>query len=188
MKSSAKRAISLLVASLFFISALAVYAVLIKPVYEDALVLRGTLASQKQLFNEQEKAMQKINDLVQRYQGTGKLQDVISLSLPSTENISSVFSQLYAIAQSSGVGIEVFGVQPLAIKPAAKDDLVRDLGTLRLNVRLIGRYQDFKNFLRGLETNIRLMDVVNLKVDRAGTPIQDVFLYNLVVDAYYQVK
>lgn len=188
MKSSAKRAVSLLVASLFFIASLAIYAILIKPVYDDILVLRGTLVGQKKLFDDQEKAMQKINDLIQRYQGTGKLQDVVSLSLPAEEGVSSVFSQLYAIARSVGVNIEVFGVQPLAIKPAKKGDLVKDLGTLRLNLRLVGSYQSFKNFIRGLETNIRLMDVVSIKLEPAGSSSQDVFLYSLVVDAYYQIK
>ena len=67
-----------------------------------------------------------------------------------------------------------------------KASLVRPLGTLRLSLRLVGSYPAFKDFIRGLETNIRAMDVVSMKVEQSGGRGSDSFAYALVADTYYQ--
>jgi len=186
MKASVKRTISLLLSILFIILALVIYAFLVRPVYDEILVLRGTFRGKQKLFSEQEAAIQKVNDLVQRYQGTARLQDVINMSLPVSENLSLVFGQLYAIARKNNVNIEVFGVQPLAIRPSRDKSLVKGLGTLRLSLRLTGSYDSLKDFVGDLETNIRVMDVSSLKIDQ--TAVSNVLVYNLIIDTYYQPK
>lgn len=188
MKSSAKRAFSLLVSAAFIIGAFAVYGMLIKPAYDEATLLRGTMLSKQAVFEKKQQAVQKVEGLIKQYQGSGELQDVISLSLPHGEEISSVFNQLQAIAAANGMAIQVFNVQVLPIKPAREGSLTRPLGTLRLSLRLAGGYESFKNFIRGLETNIRVMDVVTMKIESAAASRQDVFAYTVVADAYYQEK
>lgn len=178
MKSSAKRALSLLVSIVFFVVALVIYALLISPAYEEIVRLRGVLFGKRELIQEQRGAIDKVNSLIQKYQGTSNLQEVVNLSLPNNEELSSVFGQLYAIARFSGVSIEVFGVQPLALKPTKSSSLIKSLGTLRINLRLLGSYDSLKGFVRGLETNIRVMDLISIK--KEGDT------HNLVVDAYYQ--
>lgn len=188
MKPSAKRALSLLISIVLFVVALVIYALLIKPSYDEIAVLRGTLASKRDLFEEQDRAINKVNSLIQEYRGTSNLQEVVEMSLPTNENLSSVFGQLYAIARSNNMAIEVFGVQPLALKPTKKEALVRGLGTLRINLRLIGSFEVIRGFVREMETNIRLMDLVSLKMEAASPTIPNLFVYNLVVDAYYQPR
>ena len=56
--------------------------------------------------------------------------------------------------------------------------------TLQLKMQLKGQYQSFKDFLRALETNIRIIDLANLTVapDDKGQN----FTFNLVANTYYQ--
>ena len=190
MKSSAKRAFSLLVSVILLIGALAVYAFFVRPAYDGVTALRGTLIAKQKLFVDKQAAVKKVQSLIMQYQGAGSLQDAISLSLPQNEEVSSVFNQLQAIAASNGMAVEVFNVQPLAMRSEGSGDkqvsLVRPLGTLRLSLRLTGSYGAFKDFVRGLETNIRAMDLVSMKVEPIGIRGGDNFSYTLVADTYYQ--
>ena len=191
MRPSAKRAFSLLFSVILLVAALFIYGLFIQPEYEDLAVLRGRLSGQKDLFQDKQQAIAKVESLIKQYQGAGRLQDTISMSLPPREELAAVFNQLQGIAAFNGLGIEVFNVQPLPIKPGRERSLVRGLGTLRLSLRLLGPYENFRGFLRGLETNIRLMDVVSLKIepfDSAQGKASGGLVYNLVVDSYYQTR
>ncbi len=184
MRPAAKRAFSLLLSIILLVAALFIYGLFIQPEYSELSVLRGRLSGQKNLFLNKQEAITKVESLIKQYQGAGRLQDTISMSLPGGEDLASVFNQLQGIAAFNGLIIEVFNVQSLPIKPARERSLVRGLGSLRLSLRLTGPYESFRGFLRGLETNIRLMDVVSLKIE----PIDKVLVYNLVVDTYYQTR
>lgn len=186
MKSSAKRALSLLISIAFFVAALVIYALLVRPAYSDIVKLRGAWTSKQKTFSDQEIVISKVNDLMKRYQGAANLQKIVPLSLPASENLSSVFAQLYYLARLSNAGIEVFGVQPLAIKPVKEKSLIKGLGTLRINLRLVGSYESLKAFLRGVETNLRVMDLNSLKVEAMVAAAPGLFVSNVVINTYYQ--
>jgi len=190
MKPSAKRAFSLLLSALLLVAALFTYGLFIKTEYSQILKLRAKLTGQRVLFQEKQQAIAKVESLIKQYQGSGRLQDTIALSLPNKEDLAAVFNQLQALADFNGLAIEIFNVQALPIKPAGSEPgrragLVRGLGTLRLSLRIAGSYESLKGFLRGLETNIRVMDLVNLKIESLA---KGLLLYNLVVDTYYQTQ
>lgn len=154
------------------------YGAFIRPLYTEVTLLRGKLLAQQRLFEDKREAVQKVESLIKQYQGAGSLQDGISLSLPRTEEISSVFNQAQSIAAANNMRIEVFNVQPLPFKSSGEYSLVRPVGAFRITLRLSGSYEAFKNFIRGLETNIRVMDVVTMKIEPP--------LFNVVADTYYQ--
>jgi len=185
LRPSGKRAFSLFVGASLLVASLAVYVVYLRPAYDEVSLLRGTLIAKQNLFEEKKQAVGKVEGLIKQYQGADRLEDVISLSLPISEEMSSVFNQLQAIAGSNGLTVQVFNVQPLSTKPSEKS-LVKPLGTLRLSLRLAGNYNAFKEFVRGLETNIRAMDIVSIKVESAGKG--DYFVYTVVADTYYQAE
>mgnify|MGYP001611501044 CR=1 FL=1 len=185
LRPSGKRAMSIFFGAGLLVASLSVYAAYLRPAYNEVTILRGTLIGKQNLFEEKKQAVDKVEALIKQYQGAEKLQDVISLSLPVSEEVSSVFNQLQAIASANGLVVQVFNVQPLSTKPSDAP-LVRPLGTLRLSLRLAGNYAAFKEFIRGLETNIRAMDVVSIKVESAGKG--DYFAYTVVADTYYQAE
>jgi len=176
---------SLFTGTALLVASLAAYAAYFRPAYDEVAKLRGTLIAKQNLFEDKKQAVDKVEALIKQYQGAGRLQDVISLSLPASEEVSSVFNQLQAIAGSNGLSVQVFNVQPLSTKSSEKP-LVKPLGTLRLSLRLAGSYAPFKEFIKGLETNIRAMDIVSIKVESAGKG--DSFMYTVVADTYYQAE
>lgn len=187
IKASTKRAFSLLVSAACIIGSLIVYGAGIKPAYQEANILRGTMLAKQNLFEEKKEAVNAVESLIKAYQGAGRLQDSISLSLPHSEEISSVFNQLQAIAAANGLTVQVFNVQALPLKQPLENALVRPLGVVRLSLRLAGSYESFKNAIADLETNIRVMDIVNIKIEPTVRE-QNIFAYAVIADTYYQGK
>ena len=106
--------------------------------------------------------------------------------LPLEQNTSQGVYQISGLAGFSNLTVELLSVQQLAIKPSIQPGLVKGLGILRYNFRLTGTYEGFKSFLQAMETNISLMDLVNLKVEPAVKPAKGNFSYTINMDTYYQ--
>lgn len=188
MKSAQKRTFSLLFAALVLISALVLYVYFVRPAFDNIQELRGILQSKEQLYQDQNLAIGQVSDLIAQYRGTGDLQNIISQSFPLKEELSSIFNQLRSLASVNGLSIEIFGVKPQAFKVISSAPLVKETGTLQLSVRLIGSYAALKNFLSRMETNIRVMDLHQLTIERLGASNADLFAFNLVINTYYQAS
>lgn len=179
MKPAAKRTFSLLLSAVLLVLAIIGYAVFVRPAYSEIVQLRGVLKSKNSFFKEQNLAISRVNNLILQYQGTGQLQDTISLSFPLKEDLSAIFNQLRTLAVLNGLTIDIFGVKPMAFQSLSGDPLVKNIGTLQLSLKLTGPYAGFKSFLRGLETNIRIMDTQE-------TIIEGLDKYRLIINTYYQ--
>ena len=177
---------SLFVSAVLLVGASLVYGIFIRPTYAEVTALRGELVAKQKTFEEKQAAVSKVESLIRQYQGAGKFEDVISMSLPQDAEVSSVFNQLQAIAGTNGLSLQVFNVEQLPMRELEGGALVRPIGTLRLSLRLTGGYEAFKGFVRGLETNIRAMDASSVKVESLGRG--DAYAFTLSVDTYYQGK
>ncbi len=173
MKNSLQRTISLLGSLSLLIGAMVIYSLLIRPEYAQINELRGILIAKGNLLLEQQSIISQVESLLSQYQNSARIQEAVSLSLPIKEDNSSIFGQLQALAQDNNLSIEVFGVQNLPITKS-------NLGVLQVSLKVIGSYENFKNFLRGVETNIRVMDLSSLKIGRTD--------YNVVLNTYYQTQ
>lgn len=173
MKNSLQRTISLLGSLGLLIGAMVIYSSLIRPEYQQVNELRGILTAKTDLLSEQQSIISQVESLLSQYQSSARIQETVSLSLPIKEDSSSIFGQLQALAQANGISIEVFGVQNLPITKS-------NLGVLQVSLKMTGPYENFKNFLQGVETNIRVMDLSSLKIDKSN--------YNIVLNTYYQTQ
>ncbi|MEK7555312.1 MAG: type 4a pilus biogenesis protein PilO [Patescibacteria group bacterium] len=188
MKSSTKRLVSIAIVALLFISALVVYGSFIKPVYEDIKAKRAELSSQRAIEKQLRTAAEQIQNLLAQYQDIGLVRETVSVILPNEQAMPQAVAQITGLAENNSLSIQSLTSQYLAIKPSGDSNLIRGLGTLRFDVRLIGDYKSLKAFVGQLENNIRLMDLVSLKVDPVGAPGKDIFLYTVTVDTYYQTN
>ena len=187
MKASTKRALSLLLTAIFIVTSLVIYVSLILPEYENVKTLRGQLTSKTNLYNNEQRAITQVQNLIAQYQGSARLGDQLSLVLPSEEAVSSIMSQLNAISQLNSIKIQGVGIEYLPIKPAATSlTSAHGIGTLRLDLKLAGTYASFKAFLSDMEKNVRVMDTKLLQIDKTGNDNDDSYLFSLNVDTYYQ--
>jgi len=180
MRASAKRMFSLLLGGIFLIAALVVYGAFIKPQYRLINNFRGALAAKVGLLTKQEKVFSSVQNLLARYQGAARLREGVLFSLPVGEKTASIFNQINALAVANNLTLLAFEIRLLPSRPAVSGGLVRDLGVIQISFKLSGHYLHLKNFLGGLETNIRLMDIQDLRMENNN--------YSLVVNTYYQVE
>lgn len=185
-KVTTKRIFSISIAILLFIGALFVYASLIKPLYGDIKTQRAKLASREEVKKQLGTAVEKIQKIAAEYQDIGLLQETISSILPVDQAVPQAIAQIVGLAENNGLLVQSLTSRQMAIQPSSASKIILGLGTVRFDVRLIGSYEAFKGFLKQLETNIRLMDVADFKMDPVSKTEKNIFFYNVTMDAYYQ--
>lgn len=191
MRASTKRILSILTSALLMIAVVVIYIKLIKPDYTDVQKLRGEIQARKNLLEEQTNAVRQVQELISQLQNQNitHFQEEISLILPLTESIPQAVDQYQAVARAAGLSIQSIGLNYLAIKPAASDTgLAKGIGTIRFKLKLLGSYEGMKVFSQAIETNVRLTDLVDFKINRTAQPGQNLYLNEITVDSYYQSK
>ncbi|MDD5430634.1 MAG: hypothetical protein PHP03_00155 [Candidatus Pacebacteria bacterium] len=181
MKASTKRILSLMVAVLIIIVAIIIYANFVKPEYDAAQALRGKMAAKLKIYQDQSEAVTKIQQLITK--NTSASLGRLSLALPLKESSEDIVDQMQAIAQASGVSISSLSLNYMPVTPGTSLGIIKGYGTLKVLAKISGSYDSFKNFLKSLETNIRVMDVSSLKVSSTGS-----LVYDLTVNTYYQLS
>lgn len=159
--------------------------------YVTADAIRADVYGRQELINTQKDAIAQVKKLILDYSGTAQLRDVVSLALPLTLDQSGVFHQVESMAALNKLAVQSFTIsapvsQNVGSVGTSSTAIVRPIGNMTFQFRVIGTYEDFKNFLSNLETNIRVFDVRNLSVDPLAKPNQDFYGFDLTVVTYYQ--
>ncbi len=190
MKASTKRIFSILISISMLIGSLFIYTSLIRPIYSQIKDLRIEVASRLDFIAKHETYIQQVQKLLSEYQDIAKIIETTSLILPLEPDVAFGVNQIAGLSKFYNLTIELLGVQQLAITPSSQPNSIKGLGTLRFNFRLMGSYESFKSFLQALETNITLMDLMNLKTEPATQTkaAGNNFYYTMVVDTYYQAE
>ncbi|MEK9154850.1 MAG: hypothetical protein AAB596_02175 [Patescibacteria group bacterium] len=183
MKGSAKRTLSIFLAMLFLIGSFLVYFYFINPVYAEIKILRGKNISLKQNLENSKILNEKFEKILGDYENI-KVQDKLSLMLPEKLNISYAVSQIIGIARINSLSIQSLNVKELAITPSRTSS--KGLGTLRIEARMSGNYENLKLFFNNLEENLMISDPLELKIEaQVGNPSMS---YSLAIDTYYQAE
>lgn len=191
MKASTKRIISILISVSLMIAIVVIFVKFIKPAYAELQNLRGEIQTRAVLLKDQTKAVSQVQNLISQLQeqNISQFQEQISLVLPLNESVPQALSQYQTIAQANGLNVQSAGLNYLAIKPSAANiNLAKGIGTIRFKLKLLGSYEAIRTFIQAIETNVRLTDLVSFKISRAGQTKQNLYLNEVVVDAYYQTK
>lgn len=169
---------------MLFIASLFVYNSSIRPAYSEVSALRTEVANRTDIINTNKASVQQVQKLLSEYQNAASIQETTSLVLPLEQNLYQEINQFNGLARISGLSLDNLSVKELAIKPSSQPNLVSGIGTLRFTVHLTGTYAGLKSFLQMAETNINLMNLVNLKIE--PTRSASVFSFTIDVDTYYQ--
>jgi Tfp pilus assembly protein PilO len=110
------------------------------------------------------------------------------MSLPTDSSASAIVSQVQSIASASGLLVQSINLQTQALKPSKLDKDVIALGSVEINLRLIGSYESLKNFLSLIATNVRVMDVADLHSEASNKNNLNALTHNIIINAYYQAE
>lgn len=189
---------SLLVSLAFLIATFIFYFDVIVPAYGDMQTLRGRAASEQGLLSQEASTTKQVQELVASYSNESQTAGSVALTLPSGEDISGALTQIYGIAATNNIGIPTMSISlspvvasSTAVVNASVPSIVKPLGSISFVITANGSYEDFKNFLAEIETNIRIFDVKNVSIQaplQNSTSSQDNFNYNVTIVAYYQAS
>ena len=186
MRASTKRLYSFLFSAVFFIGSFVAYASLLAPEYRAVNALRCELATKTEFLEKEELIVEQVQSLLSQYQGVQALEQTISLALPRDEGTAQLVNQMLTIARNAGITVESFSLAPgslkINVKPGAKS-VAPKIAAVNIMIDAAGTYEAFKVFLQAIETNIRVMDMGNVKIIPKG----DGLGYQLQATAYYQL-
>ncbi|MBI4160225.1 hypothetical protein HY504_03595 [Candidatus Wolfebacteria bacterium] len=189
MKASSKRIISIFASILLLVGLLFFYSTFIRPEYDDVIAVRARIASQKALIADYETDLVRIEQLTTDYQNLAQVQTSLTAIVPPAESTATAVAQLGGLAEAHSITIRALSAQVMAFRPSRQPGLVKNLGSVRLTLRAQATYENFKNFIRGIETNMNLMDVQSVKIETlpALRAIPTGFLdYTVVLVTHYE--
>ncbi len=198
MKQSTKRFFSLIVAFVLVVAAFLIYFNLAEPVYQEAQERKAQAMSRESFVQNQQASILQVKNSIASYKGEGQLQDVVSLALPLNPDLAGAFAQITSLVQNNrlalqGVTVNVPVMQTIAMKSlpgktsgAFAATILKPFGAITFQIRLVGSYEDFKAFLKNLESNIRIFDIQKINFQSAAKSDQNLYTYDVTVNTYYQ--
>src|SRR3989344_296584 len=98
MRASTKRTLSFLISLTLLLGAVTVYGLLIVPEFSEIQRLRGSIATESKVLEDQKVIIDKIKSLIEKYQGGQNLQTALSATLPTAVNIPEAISTINGLA------------------------------------------------------------------------------------------
>jgi Tfp pilus assembly protein PilO len=200
MRASTKRILSAALSLIFIFLAFVVFAMLIKPSYEETQKLRADVLSRQNFIQNQKSLTEQFKKLVSQYDSQEKAQENISLILPQNPAIGEALTQINGLLDLNHLNVLSFSINKPLLQSYSSSDtnststqIIKPLGTIDINFKVVGNYSDFKNFLNQLETNIRIFNVKTLNITPVvitggdKNQIQNKTLsYDISITTYYQ--
>lgn len=168
------------------------------PRIQNILDLRIKIDSEKEKLSEKQLLLAKIEKLEKKYEEAEESLKKVNYILPSSQEIPNLIVQLEALALEGGLVLEsiqfsevkeVTQARAEAVRTATKETQSVDYKILSIELSLKGTYSAFKNFLKLVEENIRLMDINSISLspesleEEMEAPIFDL---NIKINTYYQ--
>ncbi|HOX21400.1 MAG TPA: type 4a pilus biogenesis protein PilO [Candidatus Paceibacterota bacterium] len=193
MKYTAKRNISLTLSLVVLILALVVIFVWTWPAFKEVGDLNKKINEEKSQYDTQYQAVQIAKSIIDQYKSLISVSQTISLSIPRGAEIQNLLAQLETITTQSGLSLQSINFENVGVStPSSKksaQNIVQSYKTLRLTLGLTGNYESLKTWLNAVESDIRLMDIVNIAFAGSTTDSQKnsgLFNFRVILNVYYQ--
>lgn len=209
IKQSSKRFYSMILSVAFLAGSLLMFFELIQPAYSNVQALKGKELSMQDSLEKEKTIIEQAKQLIAQYQSESQAQDNLALAMPSGPNVAAALAELYGIAQNNGTVISGMSVSLPTIQLSqgnraagsslTASQVIKPRGTISIQVTALGGYENMKNFLAQLETNIRIFDLTGFSIQppsgvstvgangKAVPQNPDLFGYTFAVATYYQL-
>jgi len=138
---------------------------LVSPTYNKVKNLRSLVKTKREVLQNQEKQQQLFQELKQ-----SKELEKLDQILPDNPEIPELMIQLETMASQNNLILKSI-------------NFTESQNEITSQIALAGSYNALKNYLKALENNLRLMDIVNLNFQ---APKENSFYnFNLTIKSYY---
>ena len=150
------------------------------PIYNRISDLDVAIKEREELLNSRNTIIANIKRLDAEYQK--RIPEITKLSaiVPSKKSVAEVLSAVNDVSAKNGV--ELFSSSIIGKKTSDADTSPFNL--LALEIGLNGTYPGLTNFLKGLERNLRLVDITSIDA-AVGTGTVSVLNFTIKGNAYY---
>ena len=202
--------IEVIILPIAIIAVIAIGLWFIKPAYNEIKILIQEIETKQNTLDEKQKLVVDIKKLISQYEDVkGKVNKVFYV-LPNEAEIPNILVQLEALASENGIIFESinFGEiqqseqekitfkEETSLSPEEQgkeqenSKVVDRRKSISVDVKLIGSYENFKNYLKSLENNIRIMDIISINFsgisgEEKGENLNN-FSYLVKLKVYYQ--
>jgi len=115
MKESEKRTISIIIILALFIGAAIVFFTMTWPMFDQVLKDNRNLALAKAEYQKQAEAVRLAKTIVDQYKNLTDVNQMISLTMPRSEELYNAIVQLNKISEDSGLSIQSIALQKLLV-------------------------------------------------------------------------
>lgn len=186
---------------IFTAIAVAVLFIFVRPMYKDISTLRASVSAYDTALTHSTELQKTRDSLVASYNGIAKEnKERIAKFLPNTVDNIQLILEIQQIAGNHGMSIKNIDFTPPQTEEKSPDgrpviqtnidpSTARPYGTFDLEFKTEAKYENMVAFLKDLEENLRLVDVVSINFtvpppDREnGDP--DLYEYDLKLNTYW---
>lgn len=197
MKQTTKRFVSVVAGLMLLVGALLIYLNFIRPAREEIQTIKTQILSKESFIKTQQSTVTQVEKLIKDYQAEEgqQLQDVVSQMLPLEPDIAGALAQVSGILENNGLASTslAFSITTPRVQAAGRGEvrtgtagLVRPLSTMRVNAKFAGSYEKFKEFLKMIETNIRVFSIESINVVPPQDRRETIYTYTVVLATYFQ--
>ncbi len=178
---------------------IALFLTFTNPLYKDTTSLRVELASYDEALNNSKILENERDKLTQKYNAIGgeNLNKLQKLLPESVDNIRLIL-EIEKLALPYGMSLkdvkyDTNNDDDVAVNPGIiqgeviAQNLHKDYGVWNLEFSTEGSYNNFTNFVKDIESNLRIVDIVSVSFSsnsRLGS-LSDVYKYNFRIKTYW---
>jgi Tfp pilus assembly protein PilO len=188
MKSSTQRLLSIFLSLAFYgVAAFLVFNMSF-PAWGRIQTLRAEISEREAVRDQLTDIIAKANELLSRFDDLGRQAEPVSAALPSQPKLPEVLAILNAVAARNNVTISQVTFDDFLGKVRIQRGSSQ-IPEIRVGVGMVGKYLDLKNWLKGIESELRLMDVRDFSIQPiSARPGEDTFAMSVNLVVYYQPK
>jgi len=189
-----KKNLIIIVVSLIVFIAILIFLDL--PSYNKTALLRSEIKKNQNSLKEKEELVLKVNELKEIYDSRKSAINKVYYVLPVKKDVPGLIVQFEALASENGLILENINFVEKEIKKSTAIKTGQGTSSIEpkqirksliVSLELGGSYQSFKNFLKALELNVRIMDIksIDFSLEENEEKGWD-FTFNPEIEVYYQ--
>ena len=132
--------------------------------YNHITQLKTAVAERETLLASRTKIINDILELKKDYQSKKAEIEKISAAIPSKKGLPEIITAFEFMSSSTGLSLTTLNV---AENPSSEDPF----NTLRIENKLSGGYESFRNFLSSVESSRRLVDIYMARLNLEATGV-----------------
>lgn len=159
--------------------------VFILPAWNKTGALNNEKTSKGRQLEDSRSIVVSIDELSAKYKKAKTDLDKLSLAIPSEQQLPELLIQFEDMIKSNSMIVNNVEFTDEGVSTSNELLSSGNVKTIRTKLAIEGSYSNFKNLLKDIEHDIRLMDITAISFSRGGAAGDSSMKFDVVLDTYY---